>query len=102
MLRTAFEKLKELNRHGIPLADLKGNIKTLIGSVEIIAVMFRIADTDAESLNYLGSRRRSTLAVVESCDSCLRTRINASWPSYPTGYVMLLATSRYDFVTPLV
>ena len=78
VLQTAFEKLKELNRHGMLLEDLKGNIKTLIGSVETIVAMFRIADTDAESLNCLGSRRRSTLAVVESCDSCLRTGINAS------------------------
>ena len=40
VLLTAFEKLKESNRHGIPLADLKGNIQTLIGSVDYSFLCF--------------------------------------------------------------
>ena len=69
-------------------SPLKGNIQTLIGSVETIVVVLWIANTDAESLGSLGSRWRTTLAVVELCDFFLRTGINASWPSYPTGYVI--------------
>ena len=74
VLLTAFEKLKELNRHGVPLTDLKGNIQTLIGSVETIVVVLWIANTDAEILGSLGSRWRTTLAVVELCDSCVQKK----------------------------
>ena len=87
-LCVAVEKTKELDRHGVPLVDLKCNIEMLLGSVRTIAIVFLIADTAAEILGSLGSRWRTTLAVVELCDSFLRTGINASWPSCPTGYVI--------------
>ena len=100
-LGVAFEMTKELDRHGVPLADLKGNIHTLIGSVETIVVVLWIANTDAEILGSLGSRWRTTLAVVELCDSCSQRRISATWPSCQMGYVMQLENSWYDCVTLL-
>ena len=43
-LCVAFEKTKELDRHGVPLADLQCNIETLLGSVMTILIMFLIAE----------------------------------------------------------
>ena len=102
VLRVAIEKMKELDRHGVPLADLKCNIETLLGSVMTILIVFLIADTDAEILGSLGTYWRTTRAEVELCDSCLQRRISAIWPSCPTGYVMLLTILLYDYITLLV
>ena len=100
-LGVAFEKTKELDRHGVPLADLKCNIETLFGSVMTIVIVFLIADTDAEISGSLETHWRTTRAVVELCDSCSQRRISATWPSCQMGYVMQLENLWYDCVTLL-
>ena len=62
-LCVAFEKTKELDRHGVPLADLKCNIEMLLGSVMTILIVSLIADTDAEISGSLGSHWGNTQVV---------------------------------------